>query len=254
MINFIKEQLAIRKLKRNLREYTRPNQAFLKSARLRFITMAQQNSSVNVRVRHSYSFRYASVMVMVILAMTSGMAVFADVNDVPVTHSLYQFKRLSENVRLEVSSPDKKIALHQVIIQRRVKELQELNRPEEMVQATELIESAKLMETSTEINLKETIVLDASPVISLKASPSTSPKKTEISKQKRIKKLDSDFEKQAEAALNEVQKFPKNKEGRINICKEITEAVNGGPASSSRHFIEQVKTRCDKVLLETEKD
>ena len=237
MINFIKEQLAIRKLKRNLREYNRPDRVFLKSARLRFITMAQQNSSVNFRARHLPSFRYATIALMGVLAMTSGMAVFADVNDVPVTHSLYQFKRLSENVRLEVSSPEKKVALHQVIIQRRVKELKELNKPD-ISQATKLIDTTKVIESSTEINLKETVL----------------PKKVEISKQKRIKKLDSDFEKQAKDALDEIQKFPTNKEGRINICKEITEAVNGGPASSSRHFIEQVKTRCDKVLFKTDED
>lgn len=253
MINFIKKQLAIRKLKRNLREYTRPDQSFLKSARLRFITMAQQDLRVKLVASRSFSFRYATIAIMAVLAMTSGMAVFADVNDVPVTHSLYQLKRLSENVRLEISPPDKKIVLHQIIVQRRIKELVELHDPE-VAQATEPAEANEIVGTSTEISLKETVLPEASPAVLLKAYPSSLPKKEEVSKQKRIKKLDSDFEKQSEAALDEIQKLPINKEVRNNICKEISEAITDGTASSSRRFIEQVKTRCNKIILETDKD
>lgn len=126
MINFIKEQLAIWKLKKSFRAYTRPDRAFLKSARLRFVTLAQQRAGVNVRAKHPRSWKYATVAVVAVLSMTSGMAVFADANNVPATHPLYGFKRVSEQVRIGLSSPTQQVELHKTFAQRRLEEASEL--------------------------------------------------------------------------------------------------------------------------------
>lgn len=126
MINFIKEQLAIWKLKKSLHVYTRPDRAFLQSARLRFVTLAQQRAGVTVRVKHPRSWKYATVAIVSVLSMTSGMAVFADANNVPATHPLYNLKRVSEQVRIGLSSPAQQVELHKTFAQRRLEEVSEL--------------------------------------------------------------------------------------------------------------------------------
>src|SRR3989344_3046721 len=126
MFNFIKEQLAIWRFKKSLRAYTRPDRAFLKSTRTRFITLTQQRAGVCIRAKHPRSWKYATVAIVAVLSMTSGMAVFADANNVPVKHPLYNLKRVSEQVRLNLSSPVQQVELHRVFAHRRLEEVTEL--------------------------------------------------------------------------------------------------------------------------------
>lgn len=125
-MNFIEEQLAVWRLKQRLHKYVRPDRAFLKSARTRFVTLGQQKTGVTVRAQHPRSWRYATVTIATVFAMTSGMTVFADVNNVPVTHPLYNLKRASEQVRLGLSSPTQQVELHRVFAHRRLEEASEL--------------------------------------------------------------------------------------------------------------------------------
>lgn len=126
MINFIKEQLLISKLKKSLREYTRPDRAFLKSTRTRFVALAGQRAGVTVRTKHPLLWKYATIAIVAALSMTSGMAVFADANNVSATHPLYNLKRMSEQVRIGLSSPPQQVELHKMFAQRRLEEVSEL--------------------------------------------------------------------------------------------------------------------------------
>lgn len=206
MINFIKEQLMISKLKKNLREYTRPNRAFLKSARTRFTTLAQQRAGVTTRAKHPWSWKYATVAIVAILSMTSGMAVFADANNVPATHPLYNLKRMSEQVRIGLSSPPQQVELHRIFAHRRLEEVAELE---------------------TENNDHP----------------------TPIQSQKRIDKLNNDFENETEAGLNKAQEPQIKKEVRQQFCQDILDAMRKRPRSNrpDEHMTDRVKARCGEA-------
>lgn len=215
MINFIKEQLAIRKLKRGLREYTQPDRAFLKSAKLRFVTMAQQKSGVSVQARHSRSWKYATVAIMVILSMTSGVVVFADAKNVPVTHPLYNFKRVSEQIRMGLSSPTQQVKLHQVFAHRRLEEVVELE------------------ESSLDINEKDNQDNNVDKPIS---------EKSKI----RIDKLNKDFEDETETGLNKAQDPKIKEEVRQKFCQDILDTIKEKSDKKQNRMADRVKTRCNE--------
>ena len=223
MINFIKEQLKIWRFKKSLRKYTLPDQVFLKSARTRFITLAQQKTDVTIPANHPRSWKYATIAIVTVLSMTSGIAVFADANNVSATHPLYNLKRISENVRLELSSPEKKLQLHQVLVQRRLKEVTELDTEEKRVPTRNVPSVARrdIASASSEVNLTP--------------------------RQIKIKKLDSDFRKEAESVLDQAQRLSIDKEDHIRICREIVNTINRDPASPSGHFMERIQSRCGEV-------
>lgn len=244
MINFIKEQLIVWRLKRSFRIYTRPDRAFLKSIRTMFVIMAQQSrfgqnthsdaksrildsdKAESGRAKHPLVWRYATMAIIAVLSMTSGMAVFAEKNDVSATSPLYPLKRLSEKVRLETSSPKQQLQLHEVFVQRRLKEITNLKTEEQPV----------------------SILTQPATAPGIIASKSREAPLTP--RQLRIKKLDSDFEKEARLVLDQAQKLPIKKEGHVRICKEIINAINRWPASSSSRFADQAKTRCEEVSKE----
>lgn len=126
MINFIKEQLAIWRLKRSLHSYAQPDQVFLKSTRAKFLILVQHRGGVTIRAKHPKSWKYTTIAIVTVLSLTSGIAVFADASNVPVTHPLYNLKRMSEQVRLDLSSLDQQIELHKIFAQRRLEEVSEL--------------------------------------------------------------------------------------------------------------------------------
>ena len=224
MINFIKEQLAIWKLKKSIREFTRPDREFLESARIKFVTLAQQHGGVGVRAKHPRVWKYATVAIVAILAMTSGMAVFADASNVPVTHPLYNLKRLSETVRLEVSLPEQRLKLHEVFVQRRLEEITDLDMEEHriLIQTRPAVVRGSITSASSGVNLTP--------------------------RQIRIKKLDSDFQKEAESVLDQTNKLPLRKDVDIRICKEITNAVNRWPASASSQLTNRLNIRCAEAV------
>ena len=223
MINFIKEQLKLWRFKKSLHKYTLPERVFLKSARIRFVALAQQHADVGVMMKHSHSWRYATIAVVAVLSMTSGIAVFADANNVSVTHPLYNLKRLSENVRLELSSPEQKLQLHQVLVQRRLKEVTDLNTEEKraLIKSMPPVVKINIASVSSEVNLTP--------------------------RQIKIKKLDSDFRKEAESVLDQAQRLPIEKVDHVQICKEIINTITRDPASPSGHFLERIQSRCGEV-------
>ena len=110
----------------NLRAYTRPDRAFLRSARVRFVALAQQRAGVTARAKHPRAWKYATIAIVAVLASTSGAAVFADATNVPATHPLYGFKRMSEQVRMGLSTPAQQVELHKIFAQRRLEEASEI--------------------------------------------------------------------------------------------------------------------------------
>jgi len=226
MIDFIKEQLAVRRFKKSLRAYTRPDQVFLKSARTRFINLAQQRASVKAVVTRSNSWKYATIAIVVVFSMTSGMAVFADANNVSATHPLYNFKRLSEQIRLGLSSPVQQVELHQVFAHRRLEEVTEL-----------------------EANH------DDPPVVS---TTSVSDKPVPDKLQVRIDELNKDFQKETETALDETENIIEysNRETQVKsrdsaqFCRDILSSIKNRPKSNRppSPMVDHIKDRCREVL------
>ncbi len=227
MINFIKEQLAVWKLKRSLHKYIRPDRAFLQSARTRFITLAQQSrfgqnahsdaksrildsdkaesrrAGVTVRAKHPRSWKYATIAIVAVLSMTSGMAVFADASNVPVTHPLYSLKRLSEQIRLGLSTPEQQVELHQIFAQRRLEEASEL-------------------ETNH----------DDRPI-----TPES---------QTRINGLDNDFQKETEHGLDKTQDPQVHAAARAKFCQDILDIIQQDAPTNPlpSPMVDHIKTRC----------
>lgn len=220
MINFIKEQLMIRKLKKSIRAYTQPDKWFLKSSRTKFVTLAQQSrfgqnahsDTKSERTKHSWSWRYATVAVVAIISIIGGVAGFADANNVSVTNPLYNFKRISEQARINLSTTTQKVELHQVFARRRLDEVIEL-----------------------EVKLE-----------------------TEEVKQDRINKLNEDFENEAKTGLTKTQDTKIKKEVRQKFCQEILDTINSRANKRQNPAIERIKVKCvdeeNKIEQENKED
>lgn len=70
--------------------------------------------------------RYAGGVVASLMFATSGVAAYADQNNVGPESALYPFKKLSENVRLTLSSDENKVVLYEKFAERRVKEIEKI--------------------------------------------------------------------------------------------------------------------------------
>ncbi len=128
MINAIRRQLQERKLRNQLRRYYAPDGGFLKSAKNRF-TQEIRTELKPARIpihHHVVKWRYALVAGLIAVSMTGGVMTYADANNVPASHPLYNFKRFSEQVRLGLATPQQQVALHQSFAQRRLHEIEEM--------------------------------------------------------------------------------------------------------------------------------
>ncbi|HZZ99234.1 MAG TPA: DUF5667 domain-containing protein [Candidatus Paceibacterota bacterium] len=136
MNNPIKEKLKERKIRRLLRRHFDPSDEFLRSSRSDFLDAVQKEFEV-ARVpihHHVIRWRYALMAVLIATMSTAGVMTYADVANVPPTHPLYQFKRVSEQIRLDFSTPQKQVQLHQDFAARRVQEIQELRQASESME------------------------------------------------------------------------------------------------------------------------
>ncbi len=235
IIDFIKEQLAIWRFKKSLREFTKPDPAFLKSARTRFVNLAQQSrfgqnahsdaksrildsdKAESGRASRSNSWKYATIAIVAVFSMTSGMAVFADANNVPATHPLYNFKRLSEQVRLGLSSPVQQVELHQAFAHRRLEEVAEL-----------------------EANHGDPPVASDTSV-----SDRPVPDKSQV----RIDELNKDFQNETETVLDQINPPKAQPEDRAKFCNDILDTIQNRPKHNRppSPMVDHIKDRCREV-------
>ncbi|MEK9157746.1 MAG: hypothetical protein AAB638_01005 [Patescibacteria group bacterium] len=243
MLKYIKEQLNILKLKKQLRAYHKIDEAFMRSTKQSFMELAKLRSSSlgSIKTYHSPVWKYSTAVMVVLVFMTSGVAVFAEKNDVPINNPLYPLKRLSEKVQLVVSSPEKKLQIHETLVERRLKDIAVLKIAEAVKEESR--QEDKTVASAPEIKKAEVILLKE--IIASKSLKS--PKITPTANQKRIKKLDSDFQKEAQSVLNQADKLSIERARRVMICKGIISNINSGSASTSSRFREQIKARCDEI-------
>jgi hypothetical protein len=217
MISFIKEQLTVWRIKKNLRAYTQPDRAFLKSARARFVTLAQQQFRVRVSATgYRHSLKYATVTIAIVFAMTSGMAVFADVNNVPATHPLYNFKRVSEQVRVGLSSPVQQVRLHKTFAQRRLQEASELKNNQPKI----------------------------NPEINQRTNQGSSPNTPKT--QDRIDRLNKDFQNETDHGLDLAKDSRVQTGARVQFCQDILNTIKNNSESNRlpTQMVDHIKSRC----------
>lgn len=237
MINFIKEQLVISRLKKTLQNYARPDRTFLKSARAKFVTLAQQRAGVSTKEKHPLLWKYATVSLVVMFSMTGGMAVFADAGNVPATHPLYGFKRLSEQVRLDLSSPAQQVELHRLFAQRRLKEASEIKNNQENNQNNQ--------QTNQEIN----------PGANPQTNQETTPKINRINGsdnhdvQNRIDGLNKDFQSETDHGLDRAKDPQVRPEIRTQFCQDILNTINNHSESDQlpSQMVDHIKSRCGEA-------
>ncbi len=239
MINFIREQLIIRKLKKDLRAYVKPDKAFLDSAKLKFITLAEERTNKKVLLASgSFNyFRYATAMAVVVLIMTSTAAVFADVSNVPVNNPLYNLKRVSEKVRVALVPQPKQIELHRVFAHRRLEESSELGSKENIPAVASLKSQAKV---EVKIEKVENKIED------------TQRKVEKV----RIDRLNKDFEKEMETGLKKAQEYTGHPQLKTNLCDDILETIRDRRDSSglSSRIIGRLEEKCQEGDLKGPSD
>ncbi len=128
MINSLFTKLKELRLRSQLRKHYGPDEAFLRSSREQFLNSIEPRgglarTSIN---NHAAYWRYALITLLILISTTVGLTTFADQANVPANHPLYQLKRLSEQIRLDLSTPQKQIVLHQEFADRRLKEIKEV--------------------------------------------------------------------------------------------------------------------------------
>ncbi len=230
MINFIKKQLALRRVRRILKSNTQPDENFLRSTRESFIALARSLAPQRDMVRHfsPHLFRRAvTVMAIVLIFMTTGMAVFAENNDVSATHLLYPLKRFSEQIRLNVSSPVKQVELHEEYAHRRLKEISALD--------------TKKPQNAAALKLESRQISVLSPVAS------ASFLKEKMTNQARIKELRSDFEKEAVKTVEQAKEIPLSKEKRIELCEDLLTQADQRSLNSEDMPLRKLRARCAEV-------
>ena len=132
------KQLEERKIRNLLRRHYDPAKPFMELLRSDF------KRSVELEIKpartplhhHVIRWRYALIAALIGVSSMAGMMTYADATNVPPTHPLYQFKRMSEQIRLDFSTPQQQVQLRQAFAERRaheIKELQEASESMEMI-------------------------------------------------------------------------------------------------------------------------
>ena len=128
-MNPIKEKFLEFRLRRNLRRHFDPDQKFLQSAKDRFLNQVSQRGPILNRTplhHHVIRWRYALIIILIAISTTGGVMTYADANNVPTTHPLYPLKRWSEQIRMDLSTPQQQVTLHKDLAERRLHELEEV--------------------------------------------------------------------------------------------------------------------------------
>ncbi len=234
MIKEFKDNIKSALIKARLKRALRPDDAFLRIARERFLAqLTPRVVSTGVPV-YARGLRYGMVAFLVVVSMTGGLAVLADKNDVSATNLLYPLKRMSEQTRLSVSP--KKADLHAEFAVRRLNELKNVALP------------VNLERVGTKI--KEPTAAQGTSLV-IKASASFTPKVTP-DRSSLVKKLNQEVRQELEQATEpsqdsrdekrEQQPRQLKKDRKERLCNALDEAINNKVIELRRG--ENLRERC----------
>ncbi len=234
MIQGFKDTIRQWHLKSRVHRALQPEKEFLDSAResfLKSVRIMNGNSTARM-MAHARYWRYAFVALFVVVIGTGGLAALADNADVPTDNVLYPLKRVSEQVRLDLTlSDEQKIKLHEDLAQRRLRELEALRAAAASPAPTPVRTAAP---TAT--------------VLTVTASASRTPAAASASKRvQMIQQLNQDFRDEVDRAIERAERvrMPDGSDRKIEICTRFNQAVQDhltSPRDSSTG--DWLKTRC----------
>lgn len=200
-----------RDCKQTRADTSRAKALFLKSFASAFPVTNDLERRIPFR-RHALLYGFASFSLF--LVTSGGAIVFADQKNVGATHPLYGLKRAGENIRLALSSPQKKTELESAFAQRRLDEIQK-------------IQTDSVNEDDTRAIL--------------------------------IKKLDADFEKHIDAALDRIDDSPADaaQTAKDAPCQSISQAIERHTKivpdkSGLPNDLARLKEKCNRPQVKAE--
>lgn len=161
MVRFIKNKLISRKIRKITSGYFEPSEKFLAKARYEFIDalskkygvkLAASSPAVPYRI-----FKYSFGALIMIIFSATGLIAYADKQNVAPNNPLYGFKRLSENVKIQLAPQAEKAVLHEEFAKRRYEEIQAVksqNVPNQQ-QAISLLNDFKSEVKDVETNIEQ---------------------------------------------------------------------------------------------------
>lgn len=106
-----------------------PRSEFIKKAKGRFLAAFDAHYRT-YKKPHSVSIYKTAIVFVALFALLAGASAYADTNNVAVTSPLYPLKRLNENVRLALASPEGKADIQATLVTRRADEINDLQTSE----------------------------------------------------------------------------------------------------------------------------
>ncbi|HVZ10996.1 MAG TPA: DUF5667 domain-containing protein [Candidatus Paceibacterota bacterium] len=232
MIQGFKDTIQHWHLKSRVHRALQPEKEFLDSARESFLkSIRTMNGNSTARMMaHARYWRYAFVALFVIVIGTGGLAALADNADVSTDNMLYPLKRVSEQVRLDLTlSDEQKIKLHEDLAQRRLRELDALR-------------ASAVTPTPVRTAAPTTTVLTVTASASHMPAPAPASKRVQM-----IQQLNQDFRDEVDRAIERAERvqMPDGSDRKIEICTHFNQAIQdhlaSTPDSSTNDWL---KTRC----------
>lgn len=228
-------------LRIRIKRALKPDQVFLDSAREKFLLSLVERYGIQMEttsLSSSMRWRYAVIITLIVCSM-GGLGVFADTTNVAPDHPLYEFKRISEQVRLHLSTPDHQVALHQVFATRRLEEIKAI---EKVAVPTVVAASVQPVATVTPVVLS---AAKTAKVADQSVTSSSLPVLASVSTRPILEKLDSDFRNEIMQGIEQDEKIDTRGERRKALCQILLQAVQQNLIKS--HKSERIEARCATV-------
>ncbi|HVZ10912.1 MAG TPA: DUF5667 domain-containing protein [Candidatus Paceibacterota bacterium] len=234
MIQAFKDIVRHWRLKSRVHHALQPEKEFLDSARESFLkSVRTMNGNSTARMMaHARYWRYAFIALFVVVISTGGLAALADNADVSTDNVLYPLKRVSEQVRLDLTlSDEQKIKLHEDLAQRRLRELEALR-----AAATTSVPTLSRTAAPTMTVLTVTASASRPPL------PASAQKRVQM-----IQRLNEDFRDEVDRAIERAEhvQTPDGSDRKIEVCTRFNQAVQDHLVSTrDSNTRDWLKTRC----------
>jgi hypothetical protein len=224
-------------------------------------------SGVSFFTSHSW-VKYTAFILVGILVLNGGAVLYADTTNVPITHPLYQYKRVAEYVQLTVASEDKKPELEAKIAERRTQEirhvavLQQSGKLQIEITATSSGTSTNVSGTTSATSTFSTTSTSHSSSSDTKTNKKLEKTKAKLEAEqtrleKKQKKLQADVEKQVtliEQSLNKLSEETRAAK-KVKICTDLTKielesATLFNDASAQAKIKSQIHSVCAAINMQ----
>ncbi len=204
MIKKLLEYIQDKKISRTFKRHFSATQEEMNTTRELFMAHVRSEFPFsNPQSQLSWKMYSAFAVLALFIGLNTGALIYADTANVPVNHPLYTYKRVAEEVRGFTSTPSEKVKLEAQLAERRMQEIERIERSE--IKKSDKKESITASSTAT--------------------TTSTTPKKDKIKnlskKEKELESLKKNLEMHLKALEQSADKKPdvKNQIEKSDFCK-----------------------------------